>query len=215
MYLLTRNLAYRDAAKQSLLAFFSSQNNLNTVFNNSCFRELNGTAPMDAYYRNADTISRLATAYDYLRQGLSQSERLIIENGLRRYAYFFASHIDYSIGNIFPQRLSDNYLIRAKNSDINSGYPTYHTKKYDTNGDCIVDNNDDPTSYDVYTHTNQDGSLGNRISVVSLYFNNRRSGTVKAIALIGGVLDDNTLIGRASRYVKEWLTYAVYPDGSE
>lgn len=217
LYLLTGDTEYRDAAKSTLLGFFSAEANARTFFDVGCFRALpSNPAVADAYFSHAQTISRLTIAYDFVRSGLSESEKRTIENGLRRYGYFFAAQIqggptETGIGGIFPQRQNDNYAVRGRNANPSINYPAYLTEVEDTDNDCVPDG----PAYDTYTHINADGSLGNRISYVSLYFNNRRARLAYAVAMIGAVLDDETLLDQAVRYTKEWLTYGVYPDGSQ
>jgi hypothetical protein len=216
LYLITKEDKYLSAAKKSLVPLLSSTYNTKTFFDTACFRVLDGTAPKDAYFGHAALIARLATTYDYLRSGLSENERLIIENALRKYVYFFAAHFDWGVGGLFPNRLNDDYSVRGRNADDKAtAWPKYVNQRTDTNNDCKVDANDSAASYDFYTHIDATGVKHNRISVVSQYFNNRRSNTLFVVAVVGSLLSDKLLIDRAERGVKEWLKYAVYPDGTE
>lgn len=71
MYLITGSGTYRDAAKVSLLNFFSSIDNTKTFFDIACFRggtyTIYGSAPPDAYFDHALAITRISLAYDYIR----------------------------------------------------------------------------------------------------------------------------------------------------
>lgn len=67
----------------------------------------------------------------------------------------------------------------------------------------------------VYAYVHNDGTPGNRLSVLSQWYNNRRSDVVLAFGLIGVMLNNQSLIVEAKRYVKEWLRYSVWPDGSQ
>jgi hypothetical protein len=137
-----------------------------------------------------------------------------VENFVRRNAHFFAAHIDWGIGMLFPKRLQGDYTVRGA-SAASTGEAVWSARRVDTTGDCKVDANDDPTAFPVYAYTRADGSNGPRIPVVGEWFNNRRSVTTIAFGTAGLLLADPELVSRAKRYVMEWLTYSVFPDGSE
>jgi hypothetical protein len=66
-----------------------------------------------------------------------------------------------------------------------------------------------------YSYVRGDGVLGPRISRLSEYYNNRRSMTTTAFGLIGVLVNNQILVDEAKRYVKEWVRYSVWPDGSQ
>lgn len=58
------------------------------------------------------------------------------------------------------------------------------------------------------------GYLGSQpTGAIARYYNNRRATAMFFVALIGWQQEDEKLIESSRRFVEEWLTYGVYPDG--
>ncbi|WP_395701109.1 hypothetical protein [Aquabacterium sp.] len=185
-------------------------------FTGLCFRQADGSAPYDAYFEQAAWMLRYIVTYDYARGSLASSDRVTIENYIRRQAYFFATHLDWNLRMVFPNRLEGDYSVRARDARPASAADTWATKQYDTNGDCkAASSGDDTAAYPVYAWVDGSGNKGPRLSRLSLWFNNRKSAAMAAFGAAGLVLGDEVLVNRAKRYVMEWLTYSVWPDGSE
>ena len=181
-----------------------------------CFRLPDNSAPFDAYFEQAAWLLRYVVSYDYVRPRLPADQRLAIENYLRRQAYFFAAHLDWSIRIAFPNRLSGDYRVRASDAQPKTPADAFVSKQYDTANRCTVRrDDDDPTLYPVYAYADAQGNPGPRVSRLSQWFNNRKSAAVAAFGGVGVLLGDEVLVNRAKRYVMEWLTYSVWPDGSE
>jgi hypothetical protein len=66
----------------------------------------------------------------------------------------------------------------------------------------------------VYTYARADGSFGPRVAWLGMWFNNRRAASALVAGAAGILLGDAELVLRAKRYTMEFLSYAVYPDGS-
>jgi len=140
---------------------------------------------------------------------------VLIENFIRRNAYFMAAHVDWLLEMLFPKRQRGNYSERRVDAAPTSEAATWLTKRFDTNGDCRVDGADPATALPVHAFVRADGTSGPRISVLSQWYNNRRSATAAAVGVVGVMLGDANLIVSAKRYFMEWLAYGVWPDGSQ
>ncbi|MGS0756796.1 hypothetical protein ACVBEH_20495, partial [Roseateles sp. GG27B] len=169
----------------------------------------------DSKYFQASWLLRYIVTYDYVRGSLSSADRLIIENFIRRNAHFMAGHIDWGLANIFPARQTGDYSKRSDSAVAKTDSSIWWTKNYDTNGDCKVDATDKGASLPVYTYVTASGAVGPRISILSQYYNNRKSIASTAFGAAGILLGDTELITSAKRYFMEWLAYGVWPDGSQ
>ena len=179
-----------------------------------CLRNLDDSA-RDGFFEEAPWLLRHVVAYDYVRRVLPVSERLRIENYLRRQAYFFAAHIDWGLHFAFPQRLVGDYSRRTRDAAPPTDAATWYARRFDTNLDCAVDASDDTRILVVHSYIDAQGTIGPRLSNLSQWWNNRRAANVVAYAAVGVLQGDSVLLNRAKRYLLEWLTYAVYSDGSE
>ena len=169
----------------------------------------------DAYYFQSTWLLRFMVTYDFARTWLGTADRVVVENFIRRNAYFLATHNDVELAQAYPARLYGDYSQLASNAAPVDDHARWWAKRYDTNGDCKVDGNDDATAQAVYAYVNGSGALGPRLSVLSQYYNNRRSLAAAAFGAAGVLLGDANLVASASRYVMEWLAYGVWPDGSQ
>ena len=169
----------------------------------------------DGKYFQASWLLRYVVTYDYVRGSLSSADRLIIENFIRRNAYFLAGHNDWALGTLFPNRLAGSYTIRGSSAAAKTDSSMWWAKNYDTNGDCKVDATDKGAALPVYAYVTANGTVGPRISVLSQWYNNRRSVAATSFGAAGVVLGDADLISSSKRYFMEWLTYGVWADGSQ
>jgi hypothetical protein len=211
-HLITGDSAARTAVRDYLLE--QAANPANDFPTTLCTTTLEG-AVLDAWFYQAAWLLRHVVTYDYVRGSLLPSERLQIENAILRNAYFFAAHNDLGLSSVFPKRLSGDYSVRADAAAAKTDRDKYWTKRYDTNGDCQVTPADDQQAMPVYAYVRADARLGPRITVLSQFYNNRRSAAAVASGAAGALLGDSNLIGSAKRYFMEWLTYGVWPDGSQ
>lgn len=177
-----------------------------------CIRDAAGAA-RDGFFAEAAWLARYVATYDFVRRDLAEPDRLLIENYLRRNAWFLAAHMDHFLAYLFPARLAGDYSRRSGDAAA-SGATAGWSSTVDSNGDCHIDGRDDPTPYPGHAYARADGSLGPRASVLSQWFNNRRATHALAITATGVLLGDAGLVARGKRYVMEWLTYTVNADGS-
>lgn len=210
--LVTDNRQMRDAVASYLLQASRAQEN--DFSRRLCHRELDGSS-RDGFFEEGPWLLRHVVAYDYVRRGMTESDRLTVENYFRRQAYFFAAHLDWGLAMAFPKRLEGDYQRRARDAAPLTPAATWYARRFDTNGDCRIDELDDPREFPVRAYVTDSGLDGPQLSRLSQWFNNRRSANVAAFGSVGVLLNDAALVSRAKRYVMEWLTFAVAADGSE
>lgn len=138
---------------------------------------------------SAEWISRLLFAYDYIKSELTSTERAQLDQWFRKGGKYFMENVHRNLIRIFPRRAEEDYSVRLWNAK-------------------------DGKMRDIYTHINKDGSPGNRISELSLFYNNRRSNQIRTVGLIGVFLNDREMQFHAKLYVKEMLMFSVWPDGT-
>lgn len=211
-FLLTGTAASGTAARAHLLA--QAANPANDLAATLCITTSDGTT-FDAWFHHAAWLLRHAVAYDFVRGSFTAAQRLTVENWLRRNAYFLAAHTDWGITNIFPSRAAGNYNVRQDAAAATTDADKWALRRFDTNGDCSVNEADQAQARSMSAYVRADGSLGPRISVLSQYFNNRKSTATAAFGSIGVLLGDANLIASAKRYFMEWLSYSVAADGSQ
>lgn len=182
--------------------------------NTLCITSIGG-ATGDAWFAHASWLMRYVVTYDYVRRSLARAERVTIENFVRRNAHFLAAHNDWGLATVFPSRMLGNYDIRSSAAAASTDAAKWYTRRYDTNADCSIDARDPAASYPAYAYVHADGTTGPRISVLSQYYNNRRSVAASAYGAAGILLGDADLIASAKRYFMEWLAYGVWADGSQ
>lgn len=212
-FLLKRDPIHLAAVRQYLLSTVA--NGEADLTTSTCYRYYDGRSVPDAPFTQGGWMLRMAVTYDYVRADLSDADRVAIENFLRRNAYWLAANLDWAIQSIFPRRQFGDYGFRIGDAAAQSLDAASLKMRRDSNDDCVIDAQDDPRSFTAHTHVNADGSLGSPITLVSQRFNNRRSTQAAAVAALGAVLADRDLMLSAERYFMEWLSYAVYADGSE
>lgn len=178
-----------------------------------CVRPLSG-AVRDAWFSEAGWLLRHAVAYDYVRVGMPDSDRVVVENWLRRNVYALAAQLDWGLAQVFPRRSQGDMAVRSGPAAA-QGEKRWLVRRYDTNKDCRIDADDDPRVFSATAYANPNGSVGPPLSVLSQYYNNRRAASAAAIGTIGVMLGDKSLVARARRYFEEWLAYGVWSDGSE
>ena len=177
-----------------------------------CYSAQDGSS-RDGWWAEAPWLARFIATYDFVRAALPAAERVTIENYIRRNAWFFAAHLDHQLRELFPQRLAGDYAARGGDA-ASSGDARWAARRVDANGDCRIDDADPAQPFPVHAYARADGTLGPRVSVLALWFNNRRAANAFAAGSAGLLLGDADLVNRAKRYFMEWMTYAVYPDGS-
>lgn len=208
--LVTGDASSAAAAKAYLL---EQARNPSNEFAGLCITTTEGTT-YDAWFFHAAWLLRALVTYDYVRPQFESAERVVIENWFRRSAYFLAAHTDWGVGQLFPQRHLGDYSFRASVAAEPNENARYWTKRYDADGNCEI-NSADTQALPVYAYVDNNGRLGPRITVVSQYYNNRKSTSAIAFGAAGLMLGDSQLVDSAKRYFMEWLAYGVWPDGSQ
>lgn len=210
-FLLTGDERDLDAVRGYLLAQAVSPSN---DYRRLCVRTVGG-GTLDAWFWHASWLLRYMATYDFVRAALGAADRATIEASIRRNAYALAAHIDWGSAQIFPQRLSGDYSVHARDAAPKTEAETWYARRYDTNSDCRITSADRPEKFPVHAYVRADGSPGPRLSVLSQWFNNRKSAAAAAFGIAGAMLGDPMLVDHAKRYFMEWLSFAVWPDGSE
>jgi hypothetical protein len=170
---------------------------------------------LDAHFMEASWLLRYLAAYDFVRRHLPAADRMAIEAFIARNARFFAAHLDFGSTLLFPRRESGDYRVRGADAAPGADAARTWMRRFDTNGDCETDDKDLPGPWPAHAYVEGSGRLGPRMSTLSQWYNNRKSMVAAAIGAAGILLDDNTLVASAARYFLEWLTYSVWPDGSQ
>jgi len=210
-YVITQSPASLQAVRRYLKAQAIAPVN---DFGGLCFVTQAGQS-LDGWFWHASWLLRYVVTFDAVRAQLPDDERLAAENLIRRNAYVMAAHLDWGLAQVFPGRLNGDYARRLADAAPAQARDTWWRKAYDSNGDCQIDNTERAQPYEVRAYVHVDGSPGPRLSVLSQWFNNRRSAVAASVAASAAVLDDALLRDRSRRYFMEWLSYAVWPDGSE
>jgi hypothetical protein len=211
-YLLLGDAGMQTAVRKYLLA--QAANPVLDFAKTLCITDTSGNTN-DGKFFHASWLLRYVVTYDYVRHSLPAADRLTIENFIRRNAYFFAAHADWGLSTVFPNRMLGDYSKRSSSAATTTEASTWQAKRYDTNGDCLVNASDAPTASPIYAYVSADGKVGPRISVLSQWYNNRRSTLATAFGAAGVLLGDATLITSAKRYFMEWLAYGVWGDGAQ
>jgi len=209
--LLADDAGSRVAVRRYLIEQATSPNN---DFSGLCLVTEAGRT-LDGWFWHASWLLRYLVTYDAVRSGMPASERLVVERSIRRNASMMAAHLDWGLAQVFPARLAGDYAQRAADAAPAREADAWWRKPFDENGDCAVDASEQSRRREVPAYVRGDGRSGPRLSTLSQWFNNRRAAAAVAVGAAGAVLDDALLRDRARRYVMEWLTYAVWPDGSE
>jgi hypothetical protein len=139
----------------------------------------------DAYLSETPWLSRAIAAYQFIRADVSRSERQTLDDWFLRNAEFNRRHIDIHLEENFPRRSTGDYSVRGR----------------DARGGAMTGKRCSQT--------------GPAISVLSQWYNNRRASSMLFVAQAGALLGDTSLTDSAKRYVREWITYSVWPGGEQ
>lgn len=180
VYLVKRDKKYLDAVRKELLAQIAVPAMDVTKW---------GLVGDTHRFTAAEWFVRLLFTYDYIKDGLTSSERQKLDQYFRNVGRFFANNINHYHEMLFPNRLKGDYSVRGRDAESGS-------------------------MRNQYTHTNKDGSKGHKLSFLSSWYNNRKSSMMRAVGLIGVFLNDQDLIKHTKIYIKEMLMFSTYPDGT-
>lgn len=212
VYRMVGGAARLKAVRDHLIAMATDARN---DFTAQCATSRDPAAAPFHFFAFAPWFARLVATYDLVRSDLAAPDRLLIERYLIRQAHYMAAYVDEGLAKSFPARLDGDYAQRANDAAPRSAEATWWKQRSDTNGDCRIDEQDAPEAAAAHAYVRRDGSLGPRLSVLGQWWNNRSGSLVLASGLVGLTLGEPQLVARAKRYLMEWLTYGVYPDGSD
>lgn len=150
------------------------------------YRTTPGNAAVDGWFGAATWAVRALAAYRLIRGSVGSADRLKIDGWFLRVADYHRRHLNdskYGIANQFPNRLAGDYKTRLGPAATGE----MSAKRYTASSAPI--------------------------SVLALYFNNRRAALALMAGLSGCWLGDSTLVADSARYVREWLTYSVTAEG--
>jgi hypothetical protein len=212
-YLLFGDTAYGLAVRRTLLAQVRFEHPIHVGYNVA-----NWPAPAGANKRpnyesgvpEALWLQRLVYSYDYTQNLYTSQERQEIEDYLQGGARYFSNIIHTNFARCFPNRLQNDYSVKGYMA-VPGGVPQWSSPIYAT-----------PTSTRhqiwgdgyVYTHRNADGTLGNKITILSYNYNNRMFDKMAFIGMAGLLTGDSALIKNARQTVKEFIMYGSWPDGT-
>jgi hypothetical protein len=179
-----------------------------------CYRDLGGQPAADVFYTGAHWFIKLLVTYDFVRNALPSTDRLRIERAILKQAHAFTTHLDEALRANFPQRTAGDYAVTSRDAAA-TGEKRWYPKPIDLNGDCQYDATEQATLFPSYAYVRADGGLGPRLSVLSQWYNNRRSGEAAMVGLAAALLNHGHLAERSKRYFFEWLTYGMAADGSD
>jgi hypothetical protein len=179
-----------------------------------CYRNLDGKSAPDVFFPGAPWLARLLVTYDFARGALSATDRLRIEKAILKQAHAFATYLDEGLATNFPLRTSNNYTTMARDAVL-KGDSRWYSKIVDLNGDGKYDAAELATKFPAYAYVRADGVPGPRLSYLTQWYNNRRSGAAMFIGIAGALLERPELIERSKRYFYEWMTYSMAADGSD
>ncbi len=209
--LLLDNAASRAAVRGYLLE--QAGNPLNALYQSLCIQGPDGVT-LDGFPHAASWLMRYLVTYDAVRTTLSAADRRDVDNFIRRNAYFLAAHVDAQLAMVFPRREFGDYGQRRGDAAPVTSGDAWWSRRFGTDGDCKPIGNESK-ALPAFAYVRRDGTRGPRLSVLSQWYNNRRSTNAAAAGLAGVVLADATLVATAKRYFMEWLAYGVWPDGSQ
>lgn len=132
-------------------------------------------------------MNRLFFTYDYVKNKLSAEDRATLEAWFYQAAiYFQKRNVDYHLNRIFVNRAAGNHEISSYGRKVK------------------VDQNSATKTY----------YQGNAISNLATWYNNRRGAMLQFVACVGIHRNDASMIKSAKLYVKEFVKYSVFPDGT-
>jgi hypothetical protein len=187
-YLLTTDTTYFNAVRNELLTqtALSGVNFGNTTKFSRASGCLSGTSGQKIQQINA-WVQQLTIGYDYIRSSLTSAQRATLDAWFLNAGNFLAGyHIANAIEK-FPNRNNDDYSNKINPGNCANGV-RYSTVNPFSAASCRYE---------------WQGAWSNLPLSHA-----RTSGT------IGVMLNNATLINDAKRFMREWLMFMIYPDGS-
>ncbi len=197
VYLLTGDKRYGDAVRNFLLRQLDiPHSDLGDWTDNANATQKSATIEgrVNGYLREtgwfeSEWLTRMLFAYDYSKNLFTAAEKNKLNAYFKKSAWTMAYSIDGMLNQNFPNRLKGDYSVKGR--DASGG-----AKDSD------------------WAYYNSQGVGQHHVSLLAKHYNNRRASKIMAVGMVGFFLNDQELIKRAKIYVKEWITYSMFADGT-
>jgi hypothetical protein len=188
VYLITTDVTYLNAVRNELLTQtgLSGVNFGNTTKFSSASGCLSGTAGKKIQEINA-WVQQLTIGYDYIRSSITSAQRATLDAWFLNAGNFLAGYHVPGVLAKFPNRNNDDYSAVIKPGNCANSI-RYSTANPFAKASCRYE---------------WQGTWNNLVMSHA-----RTTGT------IGIMLNNATLINDAKRFMREWMMYMIYPDGS-
>jgi hypothetical protein len=185
-YLVTGTTGYRETVRAELLAQAAM---VGTNFGDAR-RWCNSTDnPIGDGYSHeiVNWLTKLIFGYSYIRENLSSSDKSTLDKWFLDAGKFWENVVAVILERRFPNRNQDDYTTRG---------PGY--------GSILPEVQCGITHY-----------AGFKACDWHEGWNNRNAAQIRYVAMAGILANDTFLKNQAKRYFREWLAYAVFPDGTD
>ena len=216
-YLITNDSRYLNVSKAWLLKTMSEPANDITK---RCFvtQISDGVHPPTRVYTDgfleAQWVNRTLMTYDFIKHSMTDAERMVVESTLLKWGYFFGAHMQWGLEQVFPNRAKGDYSPGTLIKSWAASDPFAKQLPYQNHA-CDAASLTTQSASTIRTFVDAGGNAGPSVSILSLFFNNRRSGEALSLGLIGLLVNEPRLVDEAKRYVGEWLAYSVWADGTQ
>jgi len=213
-YLLYKDTTYGNKVKHTILAQIRFNSKKNIGYNVATWPKPNGQKKpnYESGVNEALWLTRLLYSYDYTKELFTSTEKVEAENYFNSSAHFFSSVIDDKLSQCFPNRLKNDFLTRSYMASPN-GVPQWGANAIYISGKSYPRYSVWKDGF-VYTHRNSNGTLGNKITQISLNYNNRMFDKMAFVGMCGILTSDTNLVWNAKQTAKEWIIAGVWPDGT-
>jgi hypothetical protein len=184
LYFLTKDTSYGRPVIQFLISQFSDERC--TFTNEKLFSDT-------PWFSTAQWLTKLLRAYVLVKDLANEEEQQFIEQYFTDHADWYERSIHETLRKLFPERKNDDYTIR---------------------GLAALEPYNEAYGYREGEYAYQDDEKRNQIYAFCRYYNNRRASVVEFFGHVGILFGIESLYTEATRYIKEWLKFSVFPDGS-
>jgi hypothetical protein len=190
--------AYRTAVKNALLTLAS---NPNLDFSNQAKWPVTYYRDINPLFEIINYFTKAYLAYDYIDIGdketgvatFTDTERAKLDKWFMNAALFASNEHEWDINRLFTNRATSSDEV-----------------------DYTLARSYTPTTRDgktLVTHYTRTGP-GNTVYGIQQSFNNRRMCSYRFACMVGIKQKNSTLVTNAKKYVKDWIKYSMFPDGT-
>jgi hypothetical protein len=133
----------------------------------------------------AEWMTKLLFAYDYTKGNYSMNEKKILDDWFNKAAKFFMKDVNSDLNLVFNNRDKGDYSLTSYSKVAKIG------------------------EIKSLSHDN-----GWKIPTLAYWYNNRRGSMIRYVAFAGVFFSNTKYITTSKQYVKEWLRFSVFPDGT-